>query len=507
LDQQVFQFTNNLNYVQGNHTFTIGFSFERFEFDNSFNLGAYGARGVFFPTIDISAFRDAVGDATATAALLADFQGQFDEAIAADNALNSAGQGNAGGFSLAETNVGQLAFYAQDDWNITDNFKLTYGARADKPLYFDTRENILEIIDRKGGEFSASNPGGPYQPGILYFDPDTNERINLDSTVLPENGLLFSPRVGFNWDVKGKSTTQLRGGTGVFTGRFPFVWLGNQVQATDFFFYQIVDPNFKWPQVWRSNIGVDHRLKNDITLSLDLSYTKDVQGIHVQNFALGRPTGQLQGFDDRAIYTDADIAVNEFGGRTNAFAITNSDEGRIFNATLKAQKTFSNGLYASLAYNYLDSKDVSSIDAEITSDAFAANAIVGDANRSVLANSQFGDTHRFVGILTKKFNYGKSNRWGTTLSAFYEYAQGGRFSYTYAGDLNNDGSNFNDLLYIPTAEELQQQQFSDLGQADAFEAFIQQDDYLSDNRGSFSERNGILAPWRGRWDIKFWKLT
>ncbi|WP_353779563.1 carboxypeptidase regulatory-like domain-containing protein [Winogradskyella sp. 3972H.M.0a.05] len=502
LDQKVFQFNNNTNIVKGNHTFTVGFSFEKFQFDNSFNLGAYGAQGVFFPTGDIQSFRDTVGDPGAEAALVGFYQGLFNAAIAADSALNAAGTGNPGGWALAETNVGQLAFYLQDEWNVNENFKLTYGVRFDRPLYFDTAEKIRENIDRKGGPFDPGTfTGGTYQPTINYFDPDTGATVNLDSEQLPSNDFLISPRLGINWDVNGNNKTQVRGGTGLFTGRFPFVWLGNQVQGVDFFFYQLVDPDFQWPQVWRSNLGVDHRLENGITLSADLSYTKDINGAHVQNWALNNPSGTLQGVDNRPVYEASDIAVNAFGGPTNAYVFTNSDKGRIWNATLKGQKTFDNGLFTSLAYNYLNAKDVNSIEAEITGDAFAGNAISGNANDDVLSYSRYGDTHRIIGVASKKFSYGK-DKFATTISTFFEYAQGARFSYTYGGDLNGDGSNFNDLLYIPTASEVQQMQFAEAGMADAFEAYIQQDDYLSDNRGSYAERYGALAPWRGRWDIK-----
>ncbi len=187
LDQKVFQITNNLNYFQGDHTFTIGFSFEKFEFDNSFNLGAYGAQGVFFPTTTITDFPNFASSGA--------LQQSFDDAIATNNAFNAAGTGNPGGWALAETNVGQLSFYLQDQWDIKENFKLTYGIRFDKPLYFDTSEKIRENIERKGGAM------GTYIPSIQYFDPETNEPIFLDSEKLPTNKVLISPRVGFNWDV------------------------------------------------------------------------------------------------------------------------------------------------------------------------------------------------------------------------------------------------------------------------------------------------------------------
>lgn len=479
LDQKVFQLSNNMNYFKGNHTYTVGFAFEKFQFDNSFNLTAYGFD--LFGSVDIEDF-----DANDYAGALAGAQQTF-------NSNNQSPDGTPGGWALAETNVGQLSFYAQDEWDVNDNFKLTYGVRFDKPLYFDTRDKIAENIARKGGLLSD---GGTYAPDVEYFDPNTDELITLDSERLPNNQWLISPRAGFNWDIKGDASFQLRGGSGVFTGRFPFVWLGNQVQATDFFFYQLVDPNFKWPQVWRTNVGVDKRLKNGLVLTGDLSYTKDLNAAHVQNWALSSPSENLAGVDNRPVYSNTTDKTLVFGDPTNAYVFTNSDQGRIINASVKAQKTWENGLYAQFAYSYLDAKEVNSIDAEITSDAFNANAIVGNTNRDVLSNSRYGDKHRVIGVISKAF------KTGTTISTFFEYAQGGRFNYIYGGDINNDGSGINDLLYIPTASELNQMNFSGAGQAAAFESFIQQDDYLSENRGKYAERYAGLAPWRGSWDVK-----
>lgn len=481
LDQKVFQLTNNMNIFKGNHTYTIGFSFEKFQFDNSFNLGAYGAQGVFFPTTTITDFPNFASSGA--------LQTAFNDAISSSNSLEANGTGNPGGWSLAETNVGQLSFYLQDEWNATEDLKLTYGIRFDKPLYFDTKRKIAENIARKGGVT------GTYIPSIEYFNPDTDEPILLDSEKLPTTKWLVSPRVGFNWDVKSDKTLQLRGGTGLFTGRFPFVWLGNQVQGVDFFFYQLVDPNFQWPQVWRTNLGLDKRFDNDVILTADLSYTKDLNAAHVQNWGLNSPGATLSGVDNRPTYTNDDKS-QIFGGSTNAYVFTNSDQGRIFNASVKAQKTWDNGLYAMLAYNYLNAKEVNSIDAEITGDAFAGNAVVGNANTDVLSYSRYGDTNRFIGVISKEF------KTGTTVSTFFEYAQGGRFNYIYGGDINNDGSSINDLLYIPTAGEIGQMNFSGAGQAEAFETFIQQDDYLKGRRGQYAERYAAVAPWRSSWDVK-----
>jgi hypothetical protein len=495
LDQKVFQVTDNLNFVKGDHTYTVGFAFEKFKFKNSFNLvnyesfnfGIFPYFGLFSPYPDVQTFLDNAQPGGIVDQYLDATQNAF-------NGFNAAGAGNDGGWKLSELNVGQLSFYLQDEWNVTDKFKLTYGIRFDKPLYFNTSELIEKFLD--------TDNGASRDESISYFNPNTGEEVNLDSTTLPDSEILVSPRVGFNYDVRGDNTFQVRGGSGLFTGRFPFVWLGNQVSGADDGFFQLVDPDYKWPQVWRTNIGTDYKFENGLILTGDISYTKDINGAHVQNWGLRNPTETLDApGDNRPVYAATDKG-------NNAYVFTNSDEGRIWNFTVKAQRTFKGGLYTSLAYNYLNAKDVNSIEAEITGDAFDFNATSGDANKDVLSFSKYGDTHRIIGIISKNFKYG-GDKWETTISTFFEYAQGGRFNYTYAGNINNDSSfQNNDLLYIPTSNEVQQMQFSGTAQEQAdqaagFENFIKQDDYLSDNRGSYAERYGAVAPWRGRWDIKF----
>ena len=207
LDQKVFQLSNNMTITKANHTYTVGFSYEKFEFDNSFNLGAYGYGNANGYVGAFGAF-GSMGDF-----LAASTNGLLSEAL-----TNAQGVNDADSWALAETNVGQLSFYLQDEWDVTDNFKLTYGLRFDKPLFFDSAERAQDVIDVSF-----------YQPEIPYVNPNTGEVQLLDSTQMPSNDWLISPRVGFNYDVKGDSTIQLRGGSGLFTGRFPFVWLGNQI--------------------------------------------------------------------------------------------------------------------------------------------------------------------------------------------------------------------------------------------------------------------------------------
>ena len=216
--------------------------------------------------------------------------------------------------------MGQFAFYVQDEIDLSDQFKLTVGVRMDMPLYFDTQDKIQENIDRQCC----------YDPSIEYFDEDGNS-IMFDHLELPEQTPLISPRVGFNYDLTGDQSKILRGGSGLFTGRFPFVWVGNHVANPNSFFYTVTRPDFQFPQVWRSNLGYDHKA-NGWTVSADMVYTKDLNAMMVRNYGLKLPTDKLNGVDNREIYTASDR------GAANAYVFTNTDEGYSFNASLQIRK-------------------------------------------------------------------------------------------------------------------------------------------------------------------------
>ncbi len=499
LYQDVYQATDNFNMYLGDHTITIGASFEKFMFDNSFNLGTYP--GVFDPDfVSVEAFVDSVNtgafDATVNAARnTGELLHGEDGEMGVDLDPNTEGYQ---GWALAETNVGQIAAYIQDEWSVSDNFTLTAGLRFDKALYFDTPTKIQENIDRQCC----------YAPDIEWYNND-GEKVKIDHTKLPDAKVLISPRIGFNFDVKGDNSMILRGGTGSFTGRFPFVWVGNQVANPNWWFYCATSPDFQWPQVWRSNLGLDTKLPGDFTLSADLIYTKDINAMMVRNWGLNKPTGTLQGVDNRPIYTFDDKATfNGFGFPipVNGYVFTNTDLGQSLNAIFQVQKRWSNGMFTSLAYSYLDSKDASSIPAEISSDAFARNPALGDVNKPVLSYSRYGNKHRIVGSAYKKFSYA-GDKMATSIAVFFEAAQGGRFSYTYSGDINSDGSGLNDLIYVPTSDDLSKMNFDETNataqqQRDALDAFIEQDSYLKGRRGQYAEKYASLSPWYSDIDLR-----
>lgn len=474
LNQDVLQIKNDFNMYMGKHSFTFGTSFEKFQFDNSFNLTAYGPR-VFFPGVDIN-------DA-ATFITSEDFAAEVQaakDAFANNNANDT--------WALAETNLGQWGIYAQDEIAITDRLNITAGLRFDLPLYFNTADLIQENIDR--------NPD--HNPDLVWYDAEGNE-IMYNHTDLPTGNLLINPRLGFNYDMNGDQTAILRGGTGLFAGRFPFVWVGNQVANPNFWFYNMTDPDFKFPQIWRSSLGYDRKI-GDWTATVDLLYTKDMTAHMVQNHGLKLPTGKLGGVDNRPYYLATDKSP------FNAYVFTNTDSGRSFNASFQIQRAWKNN-YFMAGYNFMDAKEVNSIDAEISSDAYDRNpANIEHTNKANLAPSLYGNRHRLIGAASRTFQYGKEGM-GTTVSLFAEYAKGGRYSYTYSGDINNDGSGLNDLMYVPTASEINDMAFSgdnaaQAAQRAAFEAYIQQDDYLNERRGEYTERYGAMSPWYSKWDLR-----
>jgi hypothetical protein len=486
LDQDVFQINDNFNLYLGKHTLTVGAAFEKFSFDNAFNLNAYG--GTFGDIASVSEFLDSVK------------RPGFKAAVESAKSTFAANSKNELGWNWSYVNVGQISAYIQDEFQVSNNFTLTYGVRMDKPSYFNTADSINALVSK------LKAPNCCYQPNITYYNAE-GTAVKLDQTVLPSTKPLFSPRIGFNWNVTGDGKTQVRGGSGLFTGRFPFVWIGNQAGNPNFFFRQMTDPSFQFPQVWRTNLGVDKKFDGGWLVSADVLYTKDINAMMVREYGLNKPTGTLNSaFDKRPTYLAKDRSKDDFGGITSVYVFTNNDIGHSTNVSLEVKRNWAGGLYTSLGYNFGQSFDASSIAAEISSDAYDRNPAYGNVNQAVSSPSLYGNLHRFVGVASKKFSY-NGGKMATTVSAFMQAAKGGRFSYTYSGDINGDGSGNNDLMFIPTDAQLDQMTFSGSAaeaatQKAAFKAYINQDSYLSDNRGAVVEKYGLLSPWFSSVDLR-----
>ena len=508
LNQNAFQATNDFTIYKKSHSITAGMSFESFKFANSFNLTGYGP--AIFSNVDIQKFKDSV---PVDGGSVTDFEGNLyplnkDVTYAQNHA-------NANQWNWYYLTVAQLSAYLQDNWQVNKKLKITYGLRIDKSSIFNSsyKSANLNADGTFAGTYTTGNPTVPNNDNLVLFDANGNPVKNgvgkdLDNTRMPK-GTLASPRLGFNWDAKGNKTLQVRGGTGIFTGRFPFVWIGNHVGNPFSSFYNATDSKFRWPQVWRSNIGTDIKIPSNTILTIDVAYTKDIKAMMVRNYKLGNPTGQLNSGigDTRKIYTAADQGAN------NAYVFTNTNLGYQFNFTAQAQRTFKNGFYTMVAYNYLIAKDASSISAEISSDAFDRNPILNNANQARLTPSLYGNKHRFITALSKQFEYGKAKNMKTTISIFGSWTSGNRYAYVYGGDINNDGSNSNDLMYVPTNAEIDVMNFASVtdvngqladqsSQRAALKSFIAQDKYLSSRRGAYTEKYDAETPWFGQVDMK-----
>lgn len=519
LDQDVLQLTNNFSLFRGKHVFTVGVNYESFSFFNSFNIfrhGGFGPLGFAIGTTSFTSLADFFAATTPGTPGFKDFRTMT----------------GTGPFKGENTDVGQFSVYAQDEFSVNEKLRLTYGLRVDMPMYFtDPVEN-------------------PYSTGLTLLD-ENDEPETLDQAELAGATPLFSPRVGFNYDVYGDRSLQLRGGAGLFTGRVPFVWIGNVISNPGFnpnlyptqtivtregedvdptsllglpeansvlttsFDTNMMTPDFKWPQVFTVDFAVDAQLPSDVLGSLEVVYSKDINSVYVRNADLRTPVRTLP--DGRPYfggYGAAELNAAWPGEGAGAYVIDNSDEGYNYTITGSLRKAFSSNLRASLAYTYLQARNLFK-STEIASVLFSESPVQGDPNRPGLSYSEFGYPHRIIGSAT--YTHSWNDRLSTDIGLFAEIAQGNtflgaggnRYSYTYAGDVNGDGIGTNDLIYIPKdAESTSEIRFvSTPGrtadqQAAAFEKFIEQDDYLSSHRGEIAERFGAVNPWFFNVDLR-----
>ena len=485
LNQNVFQIQDNLSYYANKHTITGGVNFEYFSFENSFNLFYYPWD--MFPSVKSFLENDSITGVN------------FNKQVRESNKKD---------YLVSYVKVGQLALYGQDEWQVSDKFSFTYGLRIDVPMYF----NKIPVTN-------ATNEVKNYHG---WVDENGNP-ATINPTQWPKTNILWSPRIGFNWDITGEKTVQFRGGSGIFSGRVPFVWLGNQssnsgIHPAYTFQVNATAANFHWPQVWKNDMAVDVKFGQGWIATLEAIYSKDIQAVIHYNYNMKPPTGKLTGTGDtRAIFSSF-AESNIYSSDTNsigfldagAIVLSNTNKGAQFNITAKIQKQFPFGLNFMAAYTYLSSKDLTSIPAEIAADAFQRNPVVGNPNDPMYSWSRYGLKHRIISSVMYHVNYGKL---GTTVSAFFEAGKGNRYSYVYAGDLNKDNIMNNDLLYVPANKEDIHFGTVDANgvatpatdadaQWNALNAFIDQDPYLSTRRGHYALRNGAMLPWYSQIDLR-----
>jgi hypothetical protein len=206
-------------------------------------------------------------------------------------------------------------------------------------------------------------------------------------------------------------------------------------------------------------LRVDQELPGGIIATLEAIYSKDINAVVHRNYNLLTPTQRLNGADNRQIYPASGPRLNSFNGPNGQFTfldagvigLENTNQGYQYSITGQLRKEFANGFYGSAAYTYSQAKDLTSNPGEIAGDAFQRLPVVGNPNQPQLSYSDFGLRHRVIAAAGRRFAYAK-NKLGTTLGLVFEAGQGNRFSYTYAGDLNRDGINGNDLIFVPASQ-------------------------------------------------------
>lgn len=539
------QIQDNFTIYGNRHDLTFGFSIEKYESEN-----------VFFPGSQSAYVYNSLTDFYADAGAFVTACGTNPAAWGACTAptTSAAGVGpryfqvrynNIDGVSkpVQPLEVTFSGFYVQDEYRLRSNLTFTGGLRVDFASFGQT-----------GFENTVAN-------GLNFRDEDGNT-IQYQTQALPDATPLFSPRLGFNYDLKGNGRTVVRGGTGVFTGRPAYVWISNQignngvltgfideragtgaslgsrpfdprpsrykpatVNGTPATQYELAltDKGFKFPQVWRTNFAIDHRFSTGWLMSVDFLWGRDVNGIYYINANQPVADGQFTGPDNRDRWVSDKCPTFDPDGAgpgpafftgietnrihcavANAIVLKNQNIGRTYNAAISLERSFRNGFFAKLATAYGTAENT--IDpGSIAAGSFFNNPHTNDPNNPGLGTGAgFQGRRSFVTASYTRDWFGWGN---TTIATFLENFTLGTSSYLFGGDMNGDGGT-NDLLYIPRDQSEMNfapitgsTPFSPAQQAAAWDAYINQDPYLRTRRGQYAERGGLILPDVTRMDL------
>jgi hypothetical protein len=524
LRYSTFQLQDNLTKFAAGHTLTFGGYAEKFHSENVFwnccTQSAYQYNSLADFYADANGYL-ANPNRTVSPIVLGRFQVRWSNIPNLDKPLQP-------------LDVWYTAGYAQDEWRPRRNLTVTGGLRFDRSQFKNT---------------AFRNPAAD----ALTFRDEAGNPVQYDTGRLPDPKILWSPRAGINWDVRGDQVTQVRGGTGVFSGRPAYVWISNQLgntgvligerivdNTTAFPFnpspdahkptnvtgggassyaLNVTDADFGFPQVWRTNVAMDRRLPWSITSTTEYIFARDVNGMYYINANLPAPQGTFTGADARPRWVGVTCApTGQAGGCVNrihndpgnqvtvAHVLKNRTGGRSWSLSQSITKTTDFGLSLRAAYSYGVSKSL--VDPESTvSTSYARMATFTNPNEPTVAHSLWSPGHRMFALASfsrEYFSFG-----ATSVSMFLEARHNpasavpsSRISYVFAGDMNNDGVTANDLIYIPRdVSEMNFVTFTQGGrtftaeeQAAAFDRFIEQDPYLRKHRGEYARRYAAVMP-------------
>lgn len=513
-----FSVTDEMTWTLGKHNFLAGLTYEYTKADNGFMQGGNG----YYVYDSMEAFM-AGGKPSAFAITHSNSEdlSQFISSLTMHN----------------------YSAYVQDDINLADNFKLTAGVRLELPVYPSLENN--------------------YNPNFATYDFGGNK---YSTDQLPAARLSVSPRVGFNWDLTGDRKFIVRGGTGVFVGRLPYVWLvsvvGNSNVGQTSYYYNtttdaykgqpdfhpntkdilddiyggnydpktakitspgsptILDTNLRMPQTWKSSLAFDATLPGDFKFSLEGIFSKDLNPVVISNKGYDEssrePVKLVPGQDEREGYGKM-YSTGAGWDQTyqNVYFIHNIEKSKAYYYAITAQlqKSFNFGLDLSVAYTHSASRAYSDGIGDQVTSAYKTNTYsVGLINDHELGYGTYVAPDRILATATYKKEY---KNMATTVSLIYDGSQhsyaGGydysRFSYTFSANVVNDYG-ANNLIYVPASRDaLNDWKFTGTpeeadAQRDAFWNYIEQDKYLSSRKGQYTERGGALMPWHHQFDFQ-----
>ena len=506
LNTDVFQFNDIFTLYKGSHEITLGTQNSYKQYSNGFSPSYQGV-------YRFNSLADFYASAAGTKA-----------AARYDLSYTLGG----GEFPLVGPKDLELGVFIQDKHRVSDKLTLTYGLRADYTKFYNT---FL------------------YNPVVDTLSKFYNG-VNLNTGAAPQPSVQVSPRFGFNYDVKGDQTLQVRGGTGLFQGPPPFVWISNQASnsgmalfgsisnGTGYMFsndvnkyrpnvaaglsksysLNVTDPNYKFPQVWKTTLAVDKKVLG-FTVTAEGTYIKNINASVFQNVALPS-TGLITLSDGRVRFPQVSVYNATGAAQTianpnigNAIYMTNANVGYVTMGTLQIQRTMKD-LAVSVAYTAQVAKDAA-INGSTANTMWGARPTTGNSNEFLEGYSNNYLPHRIVGSLVYGKEFIKHTK--TSIGILYEGSPnsiGSSTSYTYGGDLNNDGFTGNDLMFVPKdASQIKLINANAVsGVADTrtqtelwnqLDAFISSNDYLNSRRGMMAERQAMVLPWVNRFDLNF----
>lgn len=489
MGQKTIEITNNLTYLYNKHKFTLGTHNELYNIDYGF-INSYNGR-IDYNTLD-------------------DFFTNKPARIRATYNLNDNSRDYNFNHPSAQFNIFLTSLYLQDDWSITKNLKVSPGIRIDYP--------ILPTLPSTDTNVFLNT----YTPN--YGTTYTHTQISdIENKFFGKP--MVSPRLGFNWDIKNDKKYIVRGGSGIFTGRIPFAWIGyafynngttygsfdiknkptniptdptqfssfntsmGQISRTEI---NLVDNNFKMPQVWRSSLATDLNISG-YRLTLEGIFTKTIYDVMFQQLNL----------KDSVHYVDYDVNHQQplyYGGRndndyTSIFLLTNTRKGYRYSLTAQLKKDFDFGLNTMVAYNFGKSFDVSNG----VRNSYESNWQLNQAlspNNPQLAFSNFDIRHRIVSSTAYKLNWNKTNK--TTISLFFTSQSGSPFTWVNGNNKVTANGQQIDLAFICNDPS----KFSSVENWNLWNDFVSNNPYLNSRRGQFTERNGARTPWNTQLDLR-----